>query len=166
MKKLINTSLIYAILAMIMGVFYREFTRILGFTGKTTLSVTHLHLFVMGTVVFLILVLFEKQFNITQNKLFKGFYITYNVGLIFMVAMFTVRGILTVMTIPSVEKAKIIPINELSEFVYKNGLNATDIPNDMISGISGIAHIIMGTGIILLLVLIKRSIIQKSSANN
>ena len=39
MKKLINTSFVYFILAMIAGVFYREFTKFYNFTEKTTLSV-------------------------------------------------------------------------------------------------------------------------------
>ena len=41
MKKLINTAMIYMILALVMGVFYREFTKFYQFTGITTLSVTH-----------------------------------------------------------------------------------------------------------------------------
>ena len=34
MKRYLNTSLVYAILAMVGGVFYREFTKFNGFTGK------------------------------------------------------------------------------------------------------------------------------------
>ena len=45
MKKLINTAFGYAIASMAFGVFYREFTKWNGFTGKTTLAVNHLHLF-------------------------------------------------------------------------------------------------------------------------
>ena len=37
MKKILNISFIYFLLAMIGGVFYREFTKIIGFTGQTTL---------------------------------------------------------------------------------------------------------------------------------
>ena len=35
MKRYINAALLYAILAMAGGVFYREFTKFNGFTGKT-----------------------------------------------------------------------------------------------------------------------------------
>ena len=38
MKRYINMALLYAILAMAGGVFYREFTKYNGFTAKTTLS--------------------------------------------------------------------------------------------------------------------------------
>ena len=48
MKKLINTSFLYLILALAAGVFYREFTKFNSFTGKTTLAVVHTHLFVLG----------------------------------------------------------------------------------------------------------------------
>ena len=60
MKRYINTALLYAILAMAGGVFYREFTRLNGFTAKTTLSVVHTHYFLLGMVVFLLLLVLEK----------------------------------------------------------------------------------------------------------
>lgn len=56
MKKYFNIAFIYAIAAIASGVFYREFTKFNAFTGKTTLSITHLHLFVLGTIMFLLFV--------------------------------------------------------------------------------------------------------------
>ena len=41
MKRYMNAALLYAVLAMAGGVFYREFTKFTGFTAKTTLSVIH-----------------------------------------------------------------------------------------------------------------------------
>ena len=35
MKKLLNTAFIYALAAMAGGVFYREFTKFNGFSGRT-----------------------------------------------------------------------------------------------------------------------------------
>ena len=61
MKRYINTALLYAILAMVGGVFYREFTKFFGFTGKTTLSFVHTHYFMLGMVFFILLLLLEKQ---------------------------------------------------------------------------------------------------------
>ena len=43
MKRYMNLALVYSILAMAGGVFYREFTKFCGFAGKTTLSVVHTH---------------------------------------------------------------------------------------------------------------------------
>lgn len=37
MKKYVNLTLVYAILAMAGGVFYREFTKFNDFTGRTAL---------------------------------------------------------------------------------------------------------------------------------
>lgn len=59
MKKYLNLSLIYAIAALICGVFYREFTKWNGFTAVTTLGKAHGHIFVMGMLVFLIVALFS-----------------------------------------------------------------------------------------------------------
>ena len=58
MKRYMNTAILYAILAMVGGVFYREFTTFNGFTGKTALSVVHTHYFMLGMVFFLLLLLF------------------------------------------------------------------------------------------------------------
>ena len=43
MKRYMNCALLYSVLAMAGGVFYREFTKLNAFTGKTTLSVVHTH---------------------------------------------------------------------------------------------------------------------------
>lgn len=42
-EKYLKVSFLYAILAMVGGVFYREFTKFNGFYRKTTLSVVHTH---------------------------------------------------------------------------------------------------------------------------
>ena len=72
MKRYLNCALLYALLAMAGGVFYREFTRFTGFTGKTTLSVVHTHYFLLGMVFFLLLLLLEKAFAFTGPKTGKG----------------------------------------------------------------------------------------------
>ena len=56
---------------MASGVFYRESTKFNEFTAKTALSVTHLHLFVLGTVVFLLIGLLAGRSNIETHKLFR-----------------------------------------------------------------------------------------------
>ena len=81
MKKLINTALVYLIAGAAAGVFFREFTNFAQFTGQTTLGLMHPHLLVLGFAVFLIATLFALQDDFTGDKLFKPFYIVYNVGL-------------------------------------------------------------------------------------
>ena len=73
MKKYLNISLIYAILAMAGGVFYREFTKFNEFTEATILGKVHTHFFLLGMVVFWITALFAAQKNLEEIKTFKVF---------------------------------------------------------------------------------------------
>ena len=93
MKKYINTAFVYAILGMIGGVFFREFTKFSDFFGQTSLSFVHLHLFALGMLFFLIVALFVKQFSIEKSKLFSWVYGLYNVGLVLTIGTFLWRGI-------------------------------------------------------------------------
>ena len=97
MKKYLNTSLVYAILALVAGVFFREFTKGYGFTGTTMLSYAHPHLFLLGTVIFLIAAIFTRNHDYPKRTSFKVFYIVYNIGLALTVCMMFVRGILQVL---------------------------------------------------------------------
>jgi hypothetical protein len=133
MKRYGNTALLYAILAMIGGVFYREFTKFNGFTAKTTLGVVHTHYFLMGMVFFLLLLLLEKNFSFTTAKTGRVLAV-YHVGLNLTAVMFVVRGVTQVLG------------TELS-----SGMSAA------ISGIAGIGHILLGISLVLILVQIKRA---------
>ena len=99
MKRYINTALLYAILAMAGGVFYREFTKFNGFTAKTTLSVVHAHYFLLGMVFFLLLLLLEKNFSFTGPKTGRVL-VLYHVGLNLTAVMLVVRGVVQVLGTP------------------------------------------------------------------
>ena len=43
-------AMVYAVIAMALGVFYREFTKFSGFAGRTSLSFLHTHYFALGMV--------------------------------------------------------------------------------------------------------------------
>ena len=73
MKKYLNVSILYAIAALIGGVFYREFTKINKYTGVTALGKVHVHLFMLGTIVFLLVSLFAMQQKLQEYKLFFPF---------------------------------------------------------------------------------------------
>lgn len=135
MKKYINLAFIYAIIAMLGGIFYREFTKFNAFTGETTLAFVHLHLFVLGTVVFLLIAIFSHITDLSKQKTFKYFFRLYNIGLPFMTIMFLVRGITQVLAI-----------------------NLSSSASHAISGISGISHIIVGIAIVLLFISLRKSI--------
>lgn len=137
MKRYMNMALLYAILAMAGGVFYREFTKFNDFTAKTTLSVVHTHYFLLGMVFFLLLLLLEKNFSFTGAKTRRVLAI-YHIGLNLTAVMFVVRGVAQVL----------VPASSLS-----SGMNGA------ISGIAGIGHILLGVSIILLLVQVRRSVL-------
>lgn len=133
MKKYIDIALIYAIAAMIGGVFYREFTKLNGFTGETMLSKVHAHLFLLGMVIFLIVALFSTIKDLENEKHFKRFMKIYNIGVPLTVIMMLVRGVTQVLSTP-----------------MSKGLDAS------ISGIAGIGHILAGLGIIFLLLSLRK----------
>lgn len=97
MKALYRGAMIYTIAGLSFGVFYREFTKLQGFTGKTMLSILHVHTLTLGLLFFLILMLMEKQFTLTAAKRFKGWFITYNIALAGTLATMLTRGITQVM---------------------------------------------------------------------
>lgn len=134
MKRYMNTALLYAALAMAGGVFYREFTKFNGFTGKTTLGVVHTHYFLLGMVFFLLLLVLEKNFSFTAASTARVLAV-YHVGLNLTAVMFVVRGVTQVLGTP-----------------LSSGASAA------ISGIAGIGHILLGVSLVLLLVQIRRSV--------
>ncbi|MHC5248497.1 DUF2871 domain-containing protein [Enterococcus sp. LJL90] len=97
MKKLARVSMSYMILGLVFGVYYREFTKFNDFTDKTQLSVLHTHTLILGMFFFLIVLLLEKNFQLSQHKNFKKFFIIYNIGLGVTLLMLLVHGTLTVL---------------------------------------------------------------------
>lgn len=133
-KKYFDLAFIYAIAAMIGGVFYREFTKWNQFTGTTALGKVHTHLFFLGMLLFLLIALFSKSMNFEKQKTFRNFMKIYNIGLPILSVMMAVRGVIQVLG---------IEISRGASFA--------------ISGVAGIGHIMVGTGIILLLIAFKKS---------
>lgn len=136
MKKSINTAIFYFVLALCAGVFYREFTKINEFTGITTLSVVHTHLFILGMGFFLIFSLFQKNFpKITKNTKTKRFYILYNISLVLFTLTLLIRGIIQVLEI-----------------------HPASVLNASLSGIAGISHILITISLIMFFMILKDSI--------
>ncbi|MCI6429630.1 MAG: DUF2871 domain-containing protein [Oliverpabstia sp.] len=134
MKKYLNISLIYAIAAMVGGVFYREFTKWNGFTGVTALGKVHTHLFLLGMLMFLIIALFAEHHDLQKQKLFRVFLWVYNIGVPLTAVMLVVRGIAQVLNV-----------------------SLSSAANASISGIAGIGHILTGVGLVLLLISLKKT---------
>lgn len=120
MQKLARASLSYMIIGLIGGVYFREMTKFNDFEGWTQLSVIHTHTLILGMFFFLIVLLLEKNFNLTRHKNFKKFYMFYNMGLGVTLLMMLIHGTMTVLGIES---------------------------SAAISGIAGLGHIILTIGL-------------------
>jgi len=96
MKKLYYAAVLYTALGLVAGLFYRDFTKAHNFTGKTELAVTHTHLLALGTLFFLIVIGLEKQFTLSSGGLYRWFFWTYNIGVLWAVTAMTIIGIRTV----------------------------------------------------------------------
>lgn len=128
MKRLMLASIIYAVLALVGGVFYREFTKVNGFTDFTTFSVVHTHYLMLGMVLFLLLVLVEKNYSFINDKVRK-YLLLYHIGLNLTVVMLVVRGVVQVLSL------------DVSSVV-----------------LFGIAHLILGISMVLVLFSIRNCI--------
>lgn len=136
MKRYMNSALLYAALALAGGVFYREFTKFSGFSGKTTLAVVHTHYFLLGMVFFLLLLVLEKSFAFSGPKTGRALAL-YHAGLNLTAVMLAVRGVTQV-----------------------RGLSLTAGMNAALSGMAGIGHILLGFGLILLLLQLRARVMS------
>ena len=118
-RKYIKTAFTYGVFGLFIGAFYREFTKFIGFTGRTSLALAHGHSLVLGFIIFLILALFAKNFDSSDIKKEKRFYITYNICLSLSLLSLVVRGFY-----------QIYDLNQMA-------LDAS------ISGFAGLGHIIL-----------------------
>lgn len=137
MKRLINASIVYAALALVGDVFYREFIKLNGFSTYTSLSVVHTHYFMLGMMFFLILALLEMNLHFMNDRT-KRYVFFYHLGLNLTVIMLMIRGVIQV--------------------VYLNSL--TTALNVVIAGIAAIGHLILGISLIMILISIKNAIIN------
>lgn len=133
MKRLFNLSFFYLILGLALGVFFREFTKLNDFSGATTLNVAHTHTLVLGFIFFLVIVILEKVFTISNIKYFNIWLITYNIGLLSLISTLVARGVLEILN---------------KDFA--------GLPH-----IAGTSHAILGLSLIWLMIILKKSIFSK-----
>lgn len=132
-KRYVNSALVYTIIALVSGVFYREFTKLNAFTGKTNLSVIHTHYLVLGMIMFLLFMLIDKSTSFASQKNASKALLFYHIGLNISGISFLIRGILQVLKTD-----------------VSSGLDAS------ISGIAGIGHICLGISLVVLLLKIRK----------
>lgn len=128
MRRMLHIALAYALAAMAGGVFYREFTRAAGFSGQTSLSLVHTHLFLLGMVVFLLAGLYVSRLKMESDRRFRAFLVVYNLGVPLTAAMLFTRGLLQV-----------------------QGTKLSAALDASLSGVAGLGHVLTGVGLLLLL---------------
>ena len=96
MKRLINASIVYAALALVGGVFFREFIKLNSFSTYT--------LFYVGNDVFLILALLEMNLHFMNDRT-KRYVFFYHLGLNLTVIMLMIRGVIQVVYLNSLTTA-------------------------------------------------------------
>jgi len=93
--------------------------------------VVHTHLLALGMLFFLAVLALDKLFSLSGLRTFTVFFWTYNAGLALTAAMMVLSGILTVQG---------------------------NTPSAALAGISGLGHIALTTGLILLLITLGRRV--------
>lgn len=136
MKKLYYSTFTYLILALASGLLWREITKILDVSEKTSLSVVHTHLFSVGFMMFLIFMILEKTFDISQSKRFKSFFILYHIGVGLSTLMMLVRGMVSIQ-------------------VIRGEMTLTKAIDSSIAGFAGMGHMILTVALIMLMLILK-----------
>ena len=132
-KRYLNAAIVYACLALAGGVFFREYTKAIGFTGETALSVVHAHYFALGMIVFILLALLEKAFGFSDGKNIPVWLVVYHTGLNITVAGLVLRG-----------------LAQASNAVLSRGLDAS------LSGISGLGLTLLGVSLLFILFSVRK----------
>lgn len=138
MKKLVNLAFFYAIAGLLSGLFYREYTKLLAFEGETALSTVHTHLLSMGMLFMLVLLALVILLPLMENKWFKRFLMTYNLGFLVTVIMMIVRGIV-----------------DVKVAIASPGLDGS------IAGMAGLGHIALTVAIVMLFIGLKQVVVEQ-----
>lgn len=135
MRRVLYAFLIYTVLGLLSGFYYRELTLAHHFTGDTQLVVVHTHTLILGMFMHLILLPVVKVFKLSSYYLFNWFFIVYHLGVIVTIGMMTYKGTLQVIG------AKYSP--------------------EALAGFAGIGHTGMLAGLLLLFFLLRQAIITE-----
>ena len=130
MLKYFKISSFFLLFGLVMGIFSIEFTKLNNFSGYTVLKSVHTHTLVLGFLFFIIVLLLEKNFTISNNKSFNKWIVLYNLGLLYLIITLSIRGILQVIG---------------SDFV---GL----------SHIAGLGHAILGVSLVWFLAIVNKEL--------
>ena len=126
---------------LLAGLYYRELTRSTGHPGGTQLSTTHTHFLVLGTILGLVFLVLERQFALSQSRLFKGFFWTWIAGTAVTVGAQLFKGTLQV-------------------------LGNAAAQSKAIAGISGLGHMALATAFVLFFLALRSRLRLDSAAQH
>lgn len=124
MKKMFKISLAYLVFGLLAGVFMREVSYNIGFTGETVMSIVHTHALTLGAAMFMMVAVLMKNFEIEKTRSFKFFMGFYNAGLVMTLGFMTARGVSQLFQMPFVS-----------------------FWDHMVSGLAGIGHVLLTVGL-------------------
>ncbi|SFN42315.1 DUF2871 domain-containing protein [Proteiniclasticum ruminis] len=139
-QSLIELSFASLILGLVGGVFYREFTKVYGFTDSTYLGKVHVHALVLGflsLLVFYSIVSRSNKKDLTKS-LRRPIYLWVS-GLLLSIVMMMIHGIIEV-----------------------TGNYYGSAPEAAISGIAGMGHILLSVGIVWSMLILSREDVKNS----
>lgn len=142
LKQLLYASMIYLVIGVASGLFYREFTKLNEFPeGQfTQLGLAHTHLLTLGFIVLLIVLVLEKVFTLSRSPgLFAWFFWLYNAGVVLTSGMLIWHGSLTVLGQES---------------------------SAMIAGIAGMGHMLITAGMIVFFLALRRAVLGRTPTDS
>lgn len=92
MIKIYRFAFIYLIIGLVFGVFYREFTVYHNYNGHTQLAFLHTHSLVLGTIFFIIVMILNQLYKVSDNKRFTLWLVFYNLGFVGLLGTMYIRG--------------------------------------------------------------------------
>lgn len=133
LRMLLGAVTAYTLVGLAAGLFYREFTKLNGYTEGMhgQLGLAHTHILTLGVIVLLIVMALEKVFDLSGSRLFRWFFWIYNAGVVISAAGLVWHGMLQVL---GEESSK------------------------MIAGIAGTGHMLLGAGFVLLLLMLRKAV--------
>lgn len=136
---LLRAIAVYTLVGLAAGLFYREFTKANGYPEGLMgqLGLAHTHILTLGLIVLLIVLALEKVFTLSASRLFRWFFWIYNAGVVLTAAMLVWHGMLQVQDLES---------------------------SKMIAGIAGLGHMLVGAGLVILLLSLRKAIRREPAA--
>ncbi|WP_251517619.1 MULTISPECIES: DUF2871 domain-containing protein [Staphylococcus] len=133
MRRILYAFLIYTVIGLLSGFYYRELTVAHHFHGDTQLALVHTHTLMLGMFMHLVLLGLNKVFKLSSYYLFNWFFIIYNIGVVATIAMMFLKGTYQVI--------------------------GNKVP-ETFAGFAGIGHTVITAGFILLFFLLRNAIVK------